>query len=670
MLEIRLAKSAGFCFGVSRAIDMVYRLLNAGEKVFTLGPIIHNPQMVEELSQKGVGIVESPEEAPEGATVVIRSHGVPKEIYERLSARGVHCADATCPFVAKIHRIVRENTKGGVTALIAGNPNHPEVQGIKSFCLGKTLIFNSLEELKKIGAQKDFNPAEKIVAVSQTTFYVDEWRNCTEFIKKVYTKPIIFDTICDATSIRQQEAREISKSSDIMIVIGGKQSSNTAKLHAVCSEYCRSLLIEDASEIPLDEIQNHEVIGVTAGASTPARLIKEVLRKMADADVNVNDSIESGEGKEEFSFAEALEKSLKTINSGDKVKGTVVGFSANEVQIDIGTKHAGFVPLSEFSDDSTADPKSTLQVGDEIDLIVLKINDVEGTVMLSKKRVDSIKGWEDIEEAYDSGAVLEGTVVEIVKGGLLVLSNGSKLFVPASQSGVAKSDSLETLLHNKVKFKIIDINTKRKRAVGSISAVQREERKVLAEKFWQEIEVGKQYTGMVKSLTSYGAFVDLGGVDGMVHVSELSWQRIKHPSEVVKVGDVITVTVKDFDKEAKRVSLTYKNENENPWAIFLDKFAVGDVISVKIVNFMPFGAFAQIIPGVDGLIHISQISDAHIVKPQDVLTIGQEVTAKIINVEEDKKRISLSIREAEGREAEASVEQPEAAESAAESEKE
>lgn len=643
-VKIRLASSAGFCFGVNRAVNLVRRLLDEGaQDVCTLGPIIHNPQIVAELEERGVKIITTPAEAPNGGTVVIRSHGVAMQIYDEIKKIGIKYADATCPFVSKIHKIVKDNSGENTAVLIAGNPEHPEVKGIESFCRCEAFIFNSLEELKKITEIKTCLKGKNIIVVSQTTFNVDEWSLCVDFIKKVYTNAIFFDTICDATSIRQQEAKEIAKDSDIMIIIGGKQSSNTAKLFKVCSEFCSSVLIENADELPLEIIKHVEKIGVTAGASTPARLIKEVLQKMAENDIPEN--VENQEN-EEISFAEAIENTIKTIVSGDKVKGTVVGFSPSEVQVDLGTKHAGYIPLSEFSDDPSDKPEETLKVGDEIDVVVLKVSDVDGTVMLSKKRVDSLKGWDTITGAFEEGSVLEGTVVEAVKGGVLVLSKGTKLFVPASQSGVPKSGSLESLLHQKVKFKIIDINARRKRAVGSISAVAREERKQLAEQFWNDIEAGKQYTGTVKSMTSYGAFVDLGGVDGMVHVSELSWQRIKTPSEVVKIGDVITVTVKDFDKDAKRVSLTYKKAEDNPWKIFTDKFTVGDQISVKIVNFTPFGAFAQIIPGVDGLIHISQISDERIAKPQDVLEIGQEVRVKIINIDEDKKRISLSMKEA------------------------
>lgn len=636
MRDVRLTPSAGFCFGVNRAVNMVFDLVAKGRRVCTLGPIIHNPQLVMELAQKGVRIVKSPREARPGELLVIRTHGIPAETARDIEKSGIEFADATCPFVAKIHRIVREYSDHGALILIAGNPQHPEVEGIRGHC-GASLTFRGLDELREL-TQKDPSIAQKqAVVVAQTTFNSEEWQKCMVFIKKVYTNAIVFDTICDATAIRQREARELAKDSDLMIVVGGRQSSNTAKLLQVCSEQCRAILVESAAELPLEEIKRSSRVGVTAGASTPAWIIKEVLKAMADQNP-----------ENEISFEEALDQSFKTVSTGEKVKGVVVGVGPTEVQIDIGTKHAGYIPASELSSNPADRPCDLVKVGDELDLVAMRVDDVEGTVMLSKRRVDALKGWDDIVKASEDGTTLDGTIIEVINGGLLASCRGLKIFIPASQSGVGREQSLDILLHKAVKFKIIDLNTQRKRAVGSIRAALKEERKEQEEKFWATAQVGDTFTGTVKSETSYGAFVDLGGVDGMIHISELSWSRIKHPSEVVKIGDTVEVTIKELDPEKKRISLSYQKQGRNPWDVFLEQYHVDDVIDTEIVSMMPFGAFARIMPDVDGLIHISQISDRRIAKPQDVLKIGDKVRVKITGIDTDKKRISLSIREAEG----------------------
>jgi ribosomal protein S1/(E)-4-hydroxy-3-methyl-but-2-enyl pyrophosphate reductase len=635
-MNIEVAKSAGFCFGVNRAVNIVNELLKQEGNVYTLGPIIHNARLVKELEQKGAHIIESPSQAKIGDIIVIRSHGVPANVYEEIANAGVSCVDATCPFVAKIHKIVNEAPDGSAV-LIAGDPSHPEVIGITGHCKMPCYTFQNASELQHLARNYPELSTKMIIVVAQTTFNTEIWENCNDFIKKVYTNVRIFDTICSATSLRQQEAKELAARSDLMIVIGGRNSSNTSKLLSVCAAYCPSFLIEGAQELSTLPLQKAVRIGVTAGASTPACIIKEVLIAMADLDNMDNDDI---------SFAEALEMSFKTVNTDETVRGLVVGMSGNEVHIDLGTKHAGYVPLAELTDDSSVKPDQLVKVGDELDLVVMRVNDQDGTVMLSKKRFDALKGWEDIAAASETDVIMSGIVTDVVKGGLLASVNGVKVFIPASQSGVARDEKLEKMLHQNVKLMIIEINRPRKRAVGSIRQVQREERKKLSEKIWDVIEVGMAYSGVVKSLTSYGAFVDLGGVDGMIHVSELSWSRIRNPAEVISIGQSVNVFVKSFDKETKKISLGYADRGEDPWAKFIAGYSVGDVVDAKIVSFMPFGSFAQIIPGVDGLIHISQIADRHIAKPQDALQMGEIVKAKIIEIDAEKKRISLSMREA------------------------
>ena len=646
-MEIKLAETAGFCFGVSRAVGIVTSEIEKGTKVATLGELIHNAQFVKKLCDDGAIVINEPCEAPEGYTVIIRSHGVPRSVYEELEARNIPYIDASCPFVLKIHDIVAKADPEKDRILIAGDENHPEVKGIIGFCNAPYKCFTNETELLNFCKDAPNDQNYNYIMVAQTTFNLAKWRKCQETAKKVYTKLNIFDTICIATEKRQKEARELSKESELMIAIGGKHSSNSAKLFEICSSITDSVFVETAAELREilssdprfddDFFMNCKRIGVTAGASTPAYIIKEVQETMSEINKN----------EEELSFAELLqqnENSLKSTYNGEKVTGVVTSIMPNEIAVDIGTKHAGFVPLSELTADPNAKAEDLVKKGDKLELLVVRVNDVEGTAMLSKKRLDAIAGFEKVIEASESGEVLEGVVTDSVKGGLLAVTNGVKVFIPASQATANRNDDITKLLKQKVSFKILEVNKQRHRAVGSIRAIESEKRKAKEKEFWENIEVGQKFTGKVKSLTNYGAFVDLGGVDGMVHISELSWSRIKHPSEVVNVGDTIDVTVRELDKEAKKISLGYKTEETNPWTILKNNYAVGDTAKVTIVSMTAFGAFARVIDGIDGLIHISQISNERIEKPQDVLKIGQEVEVKITEIDYDSKRVSLSMK--------------------------
>jgi len=648
-LRVILAKTAGFCFGVDRAVNMAYELANSGARAATLGQLIHNSLVTDDLAAKGVRIISSPAEAQRGETVIIRAHGVAAEVYEELNGTGAEICDATCPFVKKIHRIVAENSGEDTEVFIAGDPNHPEVIGIKGHCKGEVNIFNSEAELDEIIRNDGKNYDKRIIAVSQTTFSQKVWKICKEKIKKYYTNAKIFDTICFATRERQDEAALISKQSDMMIIIGDRHSSNTAKLKAVCSENCDTYLVERAAELNTINFSHCATVGVTAGASTPSAIIKEVLFAMSEI-VNETTNIQVEEvpsevaAAEDMDFSAALEESLNNMSTDQRVKGVVMGITPTEIQVDIGRKHAGFVPMDEYSADPNADAAKELKVGDTLDLIIMKTNDAEGTVMLSKRRFDAQKAWTDIIAAEEDGRVLEGTVAEVIKGGILVVSGGVRIFIPASLATERKDEPLEDLLKKTVKFRIIEVNKQRRRAVGSIRAVLKDMRKEAAEAFWAQAEVGQKYHGVVKSMTNYGAFVDIGGVDGMVHISEMSWKRIKNPSEVFSIGQEVDVYIKALDAENKKISLGYRRDEDNPWEILRKNYPEGSVIEAEIVGLTTFGAFARIIPGIDGLIHISQIADRHISKPQDVLTVGDKVTCKITAIDFDKKRVSLSIR--------------------------
>ena len=635
-MQIILAKTAGFCFGVDRAVEMVNESVRRGNKTATLGPIIHNRHVVERFLKQGVRELDSPEQAEPGETVIIRAHGVPEQVQQALCARGVPVLDATCPFVKKIHTIVKNETQKGRKIIIFGSPAHPEVEAIASFCR-EPVIVQSPEELENWLREAPERRNLPISMVSQTTSSQKMWKSCAEIAKKVCTNCEIFDTICRATEMRQEEAAFLSKSCDAMVVVGDARSSNTGRLAMICNENCpKVILVDHADELDMSFFHDAATVGITAGASTPPWIIKEVNNKMSE-ELKVETAMEEN-------FAELLEQSLKTLNNGDKVTGTVMAVGSTEIEVDLGTKHTAYIPLEDFSGDPNVKPEEAVKVGDQIEAIVVHVNDGEGVVRLSKKRLEAGKAWEEIEAAAENKDIVEGVVTEENKGGIVVNVKGIRVFVPASQSGVAKGGDLGELVKKTVQLRITEVNRARRRVVGSIRSVASEQRKAAQEKIWSEIEVGKQYHGTVKSLTSYGAFVDIGGVDGMVHVSELSWNRIKNPAEVVKVGDEIDVFVIALDPEKKKISLGYKTEATNPWTIFNNEYKVGDVVTVKIVKLMTFGAFAEIIPGVDGLIHISQIADRRIGKPEDVLSEGQEVDAKIIDIDQEHKRISLSIR--------------------------
>ena len=632
-MKIRLAKSAGFCYGVKRAVELAESAAQSGGPCVMLGYIIHNSDVVDRLASQGVKVVEDPDQVPQGCGVIIRSHGESRETYERLEKRGARILDATCPNVKRIHQIVSQAEEQGRQPVIIGTPHHPEVTAIAGWC-SHPVVLSGAQELEAWLQEDENRKNLPLTFASQTTSTRKIWDGCVKKAKKECTNAEFFDTICGATSKRQEEAHQFAAQCDKMVVIGDGKSSNTKRLAEICRESCPDVqLIERAADLDLSRLAQAEVVGITAGASTPAWIIKEVCDKMSDEIMEI-----------EKSFAELLEESIKTLNTGDKVTGTVVAITPTEIQVDLGTKHAGYIPVSELTDDPTAKVEDLVKVGDEIETFVVRVNDQEGVVTLSKKRLDVVKGWEEIETARENETVLEGVVTEDNKGGVVVSVKGIRVFVPASQTGLPRETPMSTLLKQKVRLVITEVNRARRRVVGSISRVLRAERAAAAEKVWAEIEDGKRYTGTVKSLTSYGAFVDIGGVDGMVHISELSWSRIKHPSEVVKVGDTVDVYVISADPEKKKISLGMKDHSQDPWTVFTSTYQVGDVANVRIVKLMTFGAFAEIVPGVDGLIHISQIADHRIEKPGDVLAEGDKVDVKITDVDMENKKVSLSIR--------------------------
>ena len=630
-MEIIKAKTAGFCFGVDRAVKLTTELAQSGRKVATLGPLIHNPQCVAELEKLGVVTAGTLADVPEGYELVIRSHAVPQSVYDQIEAAGIVCHDATCPFVAKIHRIARKASDEGAVLLVAGDAAHPEVQGIVGHTDKEVFVFSDLSQLE--GWKGPKTPETPVFMVAQTTFQVTKWQECAAFIKKGYTNAKIFDTICSATWTRQQEAEDLSQKCDLMVVIGGHHSSNTQKLAAVAAKHTRCVTVETAKELDPAWFSGVQTVGVTAGASTPSSIIEEVLNSMSE------------EIRDEMSFAEMFaesEANLKPVFAGKVVEGTVTSITPNEVQVDIGTKHTGFVKVSELTDDPNAKAEDLVKVGDKLDLVVEKVNDQEGVAYLSRKRLEAMKGLEEVRKAAEEGTVMEGVVTETNKGGVIVLVKGVKVFVPRSQATMRRDEDINALVKQNVKLVITECAGRK--IVGSINKVTAEANAAKREAFWSTVEVGKTYTGVVKSLTAYGAFVDVGGVDGLCHISELSWNRIKHPSEVVKVGDTIEVYVKALDTENHKVSLGYKKAEDNPWVKLQNEYPIGSVFTAPVVSITKFGAFVRILPGIDGLVHISEISNERVEKVSDVLKVGDEVKVKLLDVDFDKKRISLSMK--------------------------
>ena len=629
-MQIILAKTAGFCFGVNRAVKLTYELLEQGRPVATLGPLIHNPQVVEDLESKGAITCDSVDDVPDGCEVVIRSHGVGQSVYDKISTRRLAYHDATCPFVTKIHKIAARAGAEGAMLLVAGDAKHPEVQGIVGHTTGKVEVFANLAELEKL--LPELTQQKSIFAVAQTTFNVQSWETCKEFLKNQCTNAKIFDTICNATWARQQEAEDLSQKCDHMVVIGGHHSSNTQKLLQVAARHTKAINVETADELDPAWLAGAARVGVTAGASTPSSIIEEVLNCMSE------------EIRDDMSFEEMLAASeAKPLYAGKIVKAKVISVSPTECVVGIdGSKHTGIVKLSEMSHDPNAKMEDLVKVDDELDLVVVKINDQEGVDTLSRVRFEAQKGMKDVSEAAENGTVMEGDVMEANKGGVVVNVKGVRVFVPRSQATMRRDEDYTKLVGQHVKLVITECAGRK--IVGSINKVTAEENKAKRDEFWKNVEVDKQYTGVVKSLTSYGAFVDIGGVDGLCHISELSWNNIKHPSEVVSVGDTIEVYVKSYDPENQKVSLGYKKEEDNPWEKLKNEYPIGSEFEAPVVSITKFGAFVRILPGIDGLVHISEISNERVNKVSDVLKVGDMVKVKLINVDFDRKRISLSMK--------------------------
>ena len=625
-MNVTVAKTAGFCFGVKRAVEKVYEQIQKTDKpIYTYGPIIHNEEVVKDLKKKGVEVIGSEEELERvrDCVVVIRSHGVGKHIYDILEKNGVEIVDATCPYVKKIHRVVAGQCAEGRQVIIVGDESHPEVIGIKGWGNQDTKVIENAEDFEKLGLPE----GSRLCLVAQTTFNYKKFQDLVEILNKKGYDIGVCNTICNATEERQLEAKSIAKGVDAMVVIGDKQSSNSQKLYEISKKECENtFFVQTLRDLDLKLFESTGKVGITAGASTPQKIIKEVHASMT-----------------EKSFEELLEESFVTIHNGEVVKGTVIDVKPDEIILNIGYKADGILTRSEYSNDSAnVDLTTVAKVGDTMETKVLKVNDGEGQVLLTYKRLAAEKGNKRLEEAFENKEVLKAPVAQVLDGGLSVLIEEARVFIPASLVSDSYERDLKKYEGQEIEFVISEFNPRKRRVIGDrkqlLVAAKKEKQKELFEK----IEAGMKVEGVVKNVTDFGAFIDLGGADGLLHISEMSWGRVENPKKVFNIGDKVTVLIKDIQGE--KIALSLKFPEENPWLKAEEKYKVGSVVTGKVARMTDFGAFVELESGIDALLHVSQIAKEHIDKPSDVLSVGQEIEAKVVDFKKDDKKISLSMK--------------------------
>ncbi|MCX7885357.1 MAG: bifunctional 4-hydroxy-3-methylbut-2-enyl diphosphate reductase/30S ribosomal protein S1 [Caloramator sp.] len=651
-MQIIIANSAGFCFGVQNAVKKAEDVALKGERAVTLGPIIHNRQVIENLKSKGVDVAEDISDIDEQCKVIIRSHGISKEDYDKLVALNSDIVDATCPYVKNIHKIVQENYVLGYKIIIIGDKDHPEVKGVNGWCENSAIIINSLDDANCI--QKNF---EKICVVAQTTFNEEKWQEIVCSLIKISKEILIFNTICSATQVRQQEAKELSRKVDAMIVIGGKESSNTRKLYDICKENCfLTFFVETADELDINALKNVKSIGITAGASTPDDVIKEVVNKINN--INNEQKINVKKEKKKVDKQNMIKNELNEMDEyfngyeevyeDSVVSGTVLLVNDKEVFFDIGYKSDAVLPVEEASN-FPVNLKEKFKVGDTVKLQVIKMNDGEGNVLVSRKPLEKQEFIDKLYEYKENGQYIDVTVTKENKGGLECQYGDVKAFMPISQVGLAKDEDIKAYIGKKLSVKVIDVKERKNTVelVVSRRDLLKQEREKRSKEFFERVKEGEIFKGTVKSMIDAGAFINIGDVDVFVPVSEISWKRIKTPKDVLNENDTVELIIIKVNADEKKVTGSIKRAGKEPWQEFIEKYKAEDVIDVKIVRFAEFGAFAEIIPGVDGLIHISNLSDRRINKPQDAVKIGQIVKAKIIGIDLESKRVSLSLKDVE-----------------------
>ena len=676
-MPCEIARYAGYCDGVTKAVrtalDAVKTAQAAGQPVAMLGELIHNAQALEAFTARGVRIISRPEDAPPHALVILRSHGEPPETVRRCEALGLTVVDTTCAFVRALHRTVSQCAEEGRPVILLGNPDHPEIIGTAGYG-GKWV-----HVIPDAAHADTLPPLSKPLLVAQTTYPPRQWEEAVEVLRRRYPDLEARRTICQATSHRQEAAMELAGRADCMIVVGGRKSANTRKLYETCKAVCpRTLLIETAAEIPPDFCDSRtELIGIAAGASTPDWSYKEVVTVMNETEQNkvteaeaavetaaqeaaeaVQEAAEATEQAVEVaaaaveeeaalteeeqnkrSFMDDIEATLVRIRPGQTVTGSVVQVGEDEVCVNIGYKSDGLIKRSDLSDQD-------VKVGDQIEVEVIKVNDGDGNVILSQRNIVNRKVWEELMQKYENGEYIDAVGKEAVKGGLIADAGGVRAFVPASHLAQRYVEKIQQFVGQPLKLKIIDVNKEKKRIVASRKEYLREEAARKKEEAWSKLEVGAEVTGIVRRFADFGAFVDLGGVDGLIHITDMAWYRIGHPSEVLKIGQEVQVKILSLDPERDRIQLGYKQLQSRPWDNIEEKYPVGMILERKVVRIRPFGAFVELEPGVDGLVHISQCAPTRVAKVEDALQPDQMVKVKVLGVDPEAHRISLSVREA------------------------
>ncbi|HKM00658.1 MAG TPA: bifunctional 4-hydroxy-3-methylbut-2-enyl diphosphate reductase/30S ribosomal protein S1 [Sedimentibacter sp.] len=669
-MKIIVSEYNGFCGGVKAAVVKADKILSEDKKLYSYGEIIHNRDVVEKLKSKGMVVVD---ELPDDndAKLLIRSHGVGKDIYDKINERNIDLVDATCVKVKKIHKIVEEFKNNGYNIIVVGDENHPEVQGIVGWCNNEAEVIKNSEDLIKI---IDFS--KKYCLVCQTTFNSNIFKEILNTIEtNSYSNILVHNTICDATRKRQEACINLASKCDVMLIVGGKNSSNTKKLYELSKELCpNTFLIENYKEIPYNYIDKNTIVGVSAGASAPDWIIEEVISMLENLNNNMNEMNEQVEQVEHADQVEQVEQveqqveqvepveqvektdsmhellenygGVSYIRTGERVKGTVIYVRPDAVSVNINYKADGMITRDEYSIAEVSDLTQIVKEGDEIEAIVVRISDQDGNVVLSRKPLEEQKVWEELEKMRVEGAIVDTQIIEASQYGIYGKLKGIKGFIPRNQISIDRNVDPSEYVGKSLKVKILETKNKkgRRQLVLTSRAVEKMEKEARDAEVWETIKEGEVYEGLVKNLQDYGAFVEINGIDGLLHINEIAWTRIKHPSEVLKAGDKIDVKVKSVDKENKRLSLSYKATIKSPWAKFLDKYQKGDTVTGLVTRIVDFGAFVKV-DEIECLLHIKDLDWARTEKVTDVLQEGQEVTAKILSVTRKDRKVSLGLKQ-------------------------
>lgn len=634
MIEIKKIDPCGFCFGVTRAIEIVEKTIDhkEGQRIFSYGQLIHNKGVTDRLKERGLDILEDLQEGQEGDILIIRSHGAPRDLFEQARKRGLELIDATCPYVVKIQRLVEKASSNGKTVVVVGDKNHPEVIGIVGWAKppGNIIVVQNKEGIGEI-------TGDSILLVAQTTINEDQFQEVGQALKRQHKDVTIENTICTATRERQEATKELAKESDVMVVIGGKNSSNSKKLVAISQRYCdKTIFLENNKDLSLKTIDKCSKIGVAAGASTPVSDIEEVIAKMSEVITERNEMED---------YLEAIEKSLRLPRLGEIVEGTIHQVTDKEIIVNLGCKKDGVIPKEELNLEADEKITEVYKEGDTIQAKVVKTDDGDGTIMLSKKKLQVNENWEEISQALDDKLTIDVKVVRVVNGGVIASYKEVAGFIPLSQLSDRFIENAEEFMGQVLPIKISRVDKYKGKAVFSHKAYLAEQRQSKMAEVWEKLDVGDIIEGTVMRFTDYGAFVDIGGIDGLLHISEISWGKLKHPQEVLAIGEKINVKVLSMNSERGKISLGLKQTQPEPWSIIDEKYQVGQILTGRVVQIKEYGAFVELEPGLDGLVHISEVAHKRVTDLNDELTIGEEVSTKILEIDKEKKRISLSIKE-------------------------